>query len=42
MHNVDGPNISLSEIVNIAPGEGQIPLLFTAELNWDGLAFPKE
>ena len=23
MYNIDGPNISASEIVNIAPGEGQ-------------------
>ena len=28
MYNVDGPNISPNEIVNIAPGEGQIPVSF--------------
>ena len=33
MHNVDGSNISPSEIVNIAPGEGQIPVSFTSEPN---------
>ena len=42
MHNIDGPNISSSEIVNIAPGEGQIPVSFASELNWEALAFPKE
>ena len=33
-HNIDG------EIVNIAPGEGQIPVSFTSEPNWEALAFP--
>ena len=33
---------SPSEIVNIAPGEGQIPVSFTSEPNWEGLAFPKD
>ena len=42
MYNVDGPNISLSEIFNIAPGEGQIPVSFTSEPNWEALAFPKD
>ena len=42
MYNVDGPNISPSKIVNIAPGEGQIPVSFTSEPNWEALAFPKE
>ena len=42
MHNIDGPNISSSEIVNIAPGEGQIPVSFASEPNWEALAFPKE
>ena len=42
MHNVDGPNISSSEIVNIAPGESQIPVSFTSEPNWEALAFSKE
>ena len=40
MHNIDVPNISSSEIVNIAPGEGQIPVSFTSEPNWEALAFP--
>ena len=42
MHNIDGPNISASEIVNIAPGEGQIPVSFTSEPDWEALAFPRE
>ena len=42
MHNIDGPNITPSEIVNIAPGEGQIPVSFTSEPNWEPLAFPKD
>ena len=25
IHNADGPNISANEVVNIAPGEGQLP-----------------
>ena len=33
MCNVDGPNISPSEIVNIAPGECQTPVSFTSEPN---------
>ena len=41
MYNVDEPNISPNEIVNIAPGKGQIPLSFTSEPNWEALAFPK-
>ena len=28
MCNVDGPNISLSQIVNVAPGEGWVPVFF--------------
>ena len=42
MDNIDSPNISSSEIVNIAPEEGQIPVAFTSEPNWEALVFPKE
>ena len=42
MHNINGPNISASEIVNITPEEGQIPVSFTSEPNREALAFPKE
>ena len=41
MHNIDGPNISTSEIVNIAPGEGQIPVSFTSGPNLEALAFER-
>ena len=33
--------LSPSEIVNIAPGEGQIPVSFNSEPNWDAHAFSK-
>ena len=42
MDNIDSPNMSSSEIVNIAPEEGQIPVAFTSEPNWEALVFPKE
>ena len=42
MYNVDGPNISPNEIVNIATGEGQTPVSFTSEPNWKAPAFPKD
>ena len=41
MYSVNGPNISPSEIINIAPGEGQIPVSLTLEPNWEALAFLK-
>ena len=42
MYNVDGPNICPNEIVNIAPGEGQVPVSFNLEPNWEALAFPED
>ena len=42
MYNVDGPNISPSEIVTIAPSDGQIPVSFTSEPNLEAFAFPKD
>ena len=42
MYNVDGPNISPNEIVNLAPREGQIPVSFTSEPNWEALTFSKD
>ena len=32
----------LFKIVNIAPEEGQIPVSFTSEPNWEARAFPKD
>ena len=42
MYNVDGRNISPSQIVNIAPREGKIRVSFILEPNWKALAFPKD
>lgn len=39
MHNIDGPNIPANEVVSIAPGEEQLPVLFTSEPDWKALAF---
>ena len=33
---------SPNEIVNIAAGEGEIPVSFTSEPNWEASAFPKD
>ena len=33
MYNVNGPSISPSEIVKIAPGKSQIPVSFTSKHN---------
>ena len=42
MYIVHGPDISLSETVNIAPGECHISVSFTSEPRWEALAFPKD
>ena len=42
MYNIDGPNISASEIVNIVPGEGQIPVLLLQNLIGKHLHFLKD
>ena len=44
IHNIDGANIFVSEIVNMAPVEGQIPVFFffISEPNWKVFAFPEE
>ena len=41
LHNIDGPNVAPSQVLNIAPGEGQIPVSFTSEPDWEALCFPK-
>ena len=41
LHNPDGPNVNMEEILNIAPGEGQIPVATTSEPNWEPRAFVK-
>ena len=42
MYDVDGPNRPPSEIVNIAPGQGESPVSFASEPNWEALGFPKD
>ena len=42
MYNVDGPKIFSSETVNIAGREGQIPVSFSFEHNWEALALAKD
>ena len=42
MHYICVPNISSSEIINLAPVEGQISISIISELNTETLAFPKE
>ena len=42
MHDLAGPNIALSQIVNCAPVEGQIPVSHTNEPDCKVLPFPKE
>ena len=39
MHDVDGPNISVNEVMNKAPGEGQVSVAFTLEPDWEALFF---
>ena len=41
IHNIHGPNISVNEVVNIAPGEGQMPLSFISKLDYTNVSFVK-
>ena len=43
MFKGDGPNISPSEIVILyTPGEGQSPISFISEPNWEALAILRD
>ena len=42
LQNIDGPSVSANQVLNIAPGEGQIPVYVNTEPNWEALAFPKD
>ena len=42
LHNVNGSTVNQGDVLNIAPGEGQIPVSFTQEPDWEPLAFVKE
>ena len=41
LHNIEGPSVFTAQVLNIAPGEGQIPVSFTTESNREASAFPK-
>ena len=41
LHNIENPSVSPAQVLNIAPGERQIPVSFTTEPNCEALAFPK-
>ena len=42
LHEIDGVDISVERIVNIAPAEGQIPVSTFSEPNWEALAYVKQ
>ena len=42
LHNINGTNVEPGEVLNLAPAEGQIPVSFTSEPDWEALAFVKE
>ena len=42
LQNIDSPDISVDDVVNIAPAEGRLLVSFTSEPNWKALAFLKE
>ena len=41
LHPTDGPSVTTEHVMNIAPGEGKIPVSFTSEPEWEPMAFPK-
>ena len=41
LHNIEDPSVSPAQVLNIAPGEGQIPVSFTTEPYWEAFPFPK-
>jgi hypothetical protein len=36
-----GPDVPANQVLNLAPGEGQIPTSVTKEPQWEAMAFPK-
>ena len=42
LDNIEGASVSPAQVLNEAPGEGQIPVSFTTEPNWEALAYPKD
>ena len=41
LHDIHGPEVSMEKIIEVAPGEGQIPVNATVEPDYEALAFPK-
>ena len=41
-HNTHGPNVTSEKVLEIAPGEGQIPVSTYNEPNWEALSFVKQ
>ena len=39
LHNIEDPSVSPAQVLNIAPGEGQIPVSFTTEPYWEAFPF---
>ena len=35
LNNTEGPSVSSAQVLNIAPGEGQISVSFAIEPNWE-------
>ena len=42
LHEIDRPSVSQNQIINVALGEGNIPVSFSSEPNREALAFPEE
>ena len=42
LHDINGTSVRPGEVLNITPGENQIPVSFTQEPNWEAVAFVKE
>ena len=42
VHDINGTSIRPGKVLNIAPGQNQIPTSLTQELDWEALAFVKE
>ena len=41
LQNIDGPSVTPAQL-SPAPDEGQIPVSFTTEPNWEALTFLKD
>ena len=41
LHEIDGPSVLQNQIINIAPGEGNIPVSFSSEPSWEAFFFQR-